>query len=59
MNATAYVYDESNSKCLFVVTGERPNVEWEIAAHFEQNGYPSTFTREFVNSIESAEVMEV
>jgi hypothetical protein len=56
---TAYVYDETTNKCLFIVTGSPESVEWEIAGHFEQNGTPATFIPSQLTGIESAEVLSV
>ena len=59
MKATAYVYDEQTAQCVFVVTGERANVEWEIAAHFQANGTPATFYADCISGIDTAETIEV
>jgi hypothetical protein len=59
MKTTAYIYNEETNECLFVVTGEQADVEWETTAHFEQNGTPTIYDASQLTGVEHAEVLSV
>ena len=59
MKTTAYIYNEETNECLFVVTGDQYAVEWEIAAHFQQNGTPAVYDALQLTGAETAEVLSV
>jgi hypothetical protein len=59
MKIKAYVYDEDSMECLAVIGGARDDVEWEIAARFEQHGTPSTFHPGGLRYVSQAVFIEV
>ncbi len=52
-----YVYNEATRQCLFVIEGALELVQWEAAAHLEQNGTPSQLTTIGLRGVAQAEIL--
>jgi len=54
-----YVYNEATRQCLFVIEGALELVQWEAAAHLEQNGTPSQLDTIGLHGVAEAEILNV
>jgi hypothetical protein len=54
-----YVYNQETLQCLFVIEGAPELVEWEAAAHFEQNGTPAQATIAGLHDVANLQIVNV